>query len=297
MRSETIQNILLVILVLANLILVGFGARDIAIKKKNDENYLTYASNILSEKKVELSESVKLNSSSFGTVIDVEDAEADFTVLAAKFFKCHENELSVFAIPGGGMSVAYKNESFGFSSDGRISYRIGSEQIDADVTSAHSGTDVKEASSGIKKSAKAFIKALGGLGEARIANSFQGDNGDFYVLCTQAVDGIEVYGTTFVLRYDVSEKLLAAEGVWYFGNAAEEYKAEIYGKADALFFLTESVNECRIEMIELMYRYMPYGNGGYMLVPTYSVKASKDGHEQYFSVCAVSGRLQNVASS
>lgn len=283
MKATSIQNILIAILIAANLILLGAGIYNDRKNSESEKSYDLSAKNALSAAGITVSDSHTLSVTTEAGVYDCSNYAEQMTALCARFFGCDRTALSVFTLPTGELSVAYGDFTVSYYADGRFSY------LKSGVKAASEGTEETVDEQTAVRSAKSFLSDMGSVGDASLSGVREED-GLFIVELSQKLEKNSIAETELTVAVENDGKVAWAKGIWHFSEDLSEYEAELKSEAGILFSLTERFEECRIESIDTVYRCVTYAGGGYMLIPTYEILTEKSGESATVYVCAVTGK-------
>ncbi len=251
MNWSSVKNLLIAILVAANLFLVFNMARQDRTRGYIPEAEAQGASELLSERGLSVPKEViplkKFDAPVFESVYSDE-----YYTQSAELLTGSKRDM-LYTLPGGGISISTKDGSF-VEFDTEFGFRYASEAIsDADaytkitVSSFSSAVNEPVAASQLKNLSDKAIKALSlhlsddsPLG-AIITNAYT-DGEMTYLLARQMLDGYEVYSHFAVCAF-LDGELVYAHGRWYFFDVGEDYSAELCDQVSILFTDLQTLRE------------------------------------------------------
>lgn len=247
MNWSTVKNLLIAMLVAANIFLIY----NISVQNRNksylDEKEVADAVGILASRGLEVdAEAIPLRRISASVCESF--YPTDYFSVAAEALSGSPRTSAMMLPDGGMMIITAGGDSSEFYDDLRFVYYKNSNvrgaaytditADDLELVTENFGSLTKSKLSGYEKRVSDFL--CRGQGEdyrfgVRIdGGALDEGAGVTYIFATQMLDGLPVYGNSAVCVFE-GEDLLSARGYWYFGTAGETYSEEIYDQVNILF--------------------------------------------------------------
>lgn len=247
MNWSSVKNLLIAILVAANLFLVYNIIRQDRIRGYIPAQEITGAVELLAERGLTVAQECVPLEKVKGVVYESLYSDEYYTE-AAQTLSASEREMLI-ALPEGGFSITAQNGAvaefdteFGF----RFTANDKSNEAAYTVITADSFYDTAEkwqALSGsrmksLEKQAEVFlnscVSADSDLYGEVTDGYFDPQSGLSYLLAAQRIGGGEIYSHFAVCVFE-GESLIGAYGRWYFGDLEEDYSTEIIDQVNILF--------------------------------------------------------------
>lgn len=262
MNWSSVKNLLIAILVAANLFLIYNVVRQGRTLRYVDEEEILGAIEILSRDGLDVSfEDIpkeKFEASVYESLYSDE-----YYTEAAEALTDSKREL-LYTLPEGGISIGTEDGStvefdteFGFRYVRfDISDAAAYTEITADNFNSFSKNKSELASSELKsfsKKASDILDKIVGDDSAlssRVVQSFYDRNTDVtYLLAEQTLDGYKVH-SHYALCVFEGGKLVFAQGRWYFAPLDEKYNTELYDQVNILFTDLEMLRSGSVELLD-----------------------------------------------
>lgn len=245
MNWTSVKNLLIAILVAANLFLIFNIVRQDRTREYIPEEEIFGAAEILSERGLRVDKTaipdkkfdIPVYQSPYGEEYYTETAEA----------LCRSEREMLYSLPNGGISITLKNgarmefdSEFGFSYyTSNVSDTDAYTEITADYfTESSSGTPVSTAR------LKALDEIAAGLLCTRLSDAspfgaltvsaYTESDGFTYLLARQTLDGYEIYSHNAICVF-AGDDLIFARGRWYFADSEKNYPTDLYDQVSILF--------------------------------------------------------------
>lgn len=245
MNWTSVKNLLIAILVAANLFLIFNIVRQDRTREYIPEQEIIGAAEILSERGLPVDAGVIPNKKLDIPVYQSPYGEEYYTESAEAL--CRSKREMLYSLPNGGISITLENGSrmefdteFGFGYyTANVSDTDAYTEITADYFNDNaSGTPVGAARmKALSEIATGFLCAR--LSDASsfgafTVSAFTEGEGFTYLLAHQTLDGYEIYSHYAVCVF-AGDELIFAHGRWYFADSEKNYPTELYDQVSILF--------------------------------------------------------------
>lgn len=246
MNWSSVKNLLIAILVAANLFLIFNIARQDRTRAYLSEEEVHGAVLLLAERGLSVPvESVPLKK--FKAPVYESLYSDEYYTEAAQSLTGSEREM-LYTLPSGGISITAENGAwvefdteFGFRyaefdiPDAYAYTEITAESF-AEAAKNNSAPGTSRMKTLSETAAEFLCKRVGDDSPltAEFIDSFVGDDGYTYLLALQTLDGCKVYSHYAVCVFD-GDKLIFAHGRWYFSPIDEDYTTELFDQVNILF--------------------------------------------------------------
>ena len=255
MNWTSVKNLLIAILVAANLFLIYNVVRQERTRGYIDENEIRGAVELLSKDGLTVGED-KIPREKFKAPVYESIYSDEYYTEAAEALSGSKREM-LYTLPEGGISITTEDGSafdfdteFGFR---YVSFDISDASAYTDITADNfylfSKTKAEPVAKHLKnlseRAAEFLDKQLHGDDtlEAMIkASCYDAEKDITYLLASQVLDGYEVYSHFAICVFE-GEKLVYAHGRWYFADLDDKYSTELRDQVNILFTNLETLKE------------------------------------------------------
>ena len=247
MNWSSVKNLLIAILVAANLFLVYNVVRQEKTRGYLDEDEIRGAVELLAEDGLIVSEE-DIPREKFKAPVYESIYSDEYYTGAAESLSGSKREM-LYTLPEGGISITTENGS-AFDFDTEFGFRY----VKFDISDAAAYTDITadNFASFSKTYTEPTAKRLKSLSERAVSfldKPLQGDDSlssevksscydaqsdTTYLLAVQTLDGYEVYSHYAICIFE-SDELVYAHGRWYFAPLDEKYNTELHNQINILF--------------------------------------------------------------
>lgn len=245
MNWTSVKNLLIAILVAANLFLIFNIVRQDRTREYIPEEEIIGAAEILSERGLSVDRGV-IPDKKFDIPVYQSSYGEDYYTKTAEALCRSEREM-LYSLPNGGISITLKNGArmefdteFGF-----IYYTANVSDTDAYTeitedyfTENNSGTPViaarmkalDEIATDLLCTCLSDASPFGAL----TVSAYTESNGFTYLLARQTLDGYEIY-SHYAICVFAGDDLIFAHGRWYFSDSEKNYPTDLYDQVSILF--------------------------------------------------------------
>ncbi len=246
MNWSSVKNLLIAILVAANLFLLFNIARQDRTRGYLAESEIRDAAELLYERGYSVSADIIPTKKFKAPVYESHYSDEYYTEVATALASSEREML--YTLPNGGISISTKSGALiEFDNEFDFRYSALDNPDSAAYTEITASTFAAASNSGTALSG-ARLKSLSAAAteflckqqtkdsnlSAEIAGAFTDENGRTFLLVEQCLDGYEIYSHYAVCVFEDSE-LIFAHGRWYFSDTNKDYNTELCDQINILF--------------------------------------------------------------
>ena len=246
MNWSSVKNLLIAILVAANLFLVFNIVRQDRTRAYISESELHDAIELLDARGYSVSADTVPMKKFKAPVFESRYGDEYYTDVA-EALAASEREM-LFTLPSGGISISTKNGAW-MEFDNEFDFRYSAfdnpntaayTEITADTFAGKSGSEGTLGTAKMKSLSSSATNFLCKLQDsdselsAKITGGFIGSDGYTYILAEQYLGEYKVYSHYAVCVFE-GDKLIFAHGRWYFSKTNEDYSTELCDQINILF--------------------------------------------------------------
>ncbi len=255
MNWSSVKNLLIAILVAANLFLIYNVVRQERTRGYIDEDEIRGAAELLSGDGFSVGED-KIPREKFKTSVHESIYSDEYYTEAAEALSGSKREM-LYTLPQGGISITTQDGS-AFDFDTEFGFRY----VRFDISDASAYTDItadnfdsfsnakipltaKRMKKLSERAAEFLDKQLDSDNslEAKVKlGCYDADKNVTYLLASQVLDGYEVYSHYAVCVFE-GDELVYAHGRWYFADLNESYSTDLRDQVNILFANLETLRE------------------------------------------------------
>ncbi len=253
MNWSTVKNLLIAILIAANLFLIYNVVRQEKTRGYLDEDEIRGAVELLAEDGLSVGED-KIPREKFKTPVYESIYSDEYYTEAAEALSGSKREM-LYTLPEGGISITTADGS-AFDFDTEFGFRYvrfdisdasAYTDITADNFDSFSKTKTEPAANRMKKLSERAVKFLDkqlqgddSLGAKVKSGCFDADKNITYLLASQVLDGYDVYSHYAICVFE-GDDLVYAHGRWYFASIDEKHSTALRDQVNILFANLETL--------------------------------------------------------